>query len=184
MAIKGKNNGADIDIAATPDKALLVQAITEEEIEHAAGKGDAFSFHVTEAAIDTTDTVLFVRNDDDALLVLDRCTLNGDVAEIMNWQICLGSATTTPAGGSVITPMNLYQSFSGKSYAHTARTDETDVAQGTCIYEEKVQVLQGAAHVPLHGIILGKGQYVQFDIVGTTPVVGMTLWGHWQTEIG
>lgn len=182
MAIKGDQNGADTSIKAV-DQALLVQAITEEEIEHAAGKGDAFSFHVTEAAIDTTDTVLFIRNDDNALLVLDRCTLNGDVASIMNWQIRTGKTTTAPSGGA-LTPVNLYPTFSGHSFTHISLTDETAVAAGDLMYEEKVQVLQPAAHVELHGMIIGKGQYVQFDIVGTTPVVGMTLWAHWQTEIG
>ena len=181
MSIKGKHNNQDKDIQATDDGELIVRAITEEGIEHAAGMGNAFSFHVTEAAIDTTDTVLFVRNDDAALLVLDRCTLNGDVAEIMNWQIRLGKATTTPTGGA-LTPVNLYPTFSGKTFTHISLTDETAVAAGDLIEEHKVQVLNPAHHVPLHGIVLGKGHYVQFDIVGTTPVVGMTLWAHWETE--
>jgi len=181
MALKGKHNGVDTDIQSTVDGELVVRAITEERIEQAASKGNAFSFHVTEAAIDTTDTVLFVRNDDANLLVLDRCTLNGDVAEIMNWQIRLGKAITTPSGGA-LTPVNLYPSFSGRTFTHISLTDETAVAAGDLVEEHKVQVLQEATDVSLSGIVLGKGHYIQFDIVGTTPVVGMTLWAHWESE--
>lgn len=181
MSIKGEHNNGELNLQCDEDGNLVTRSIIEEEIEHAASKGDAFTFHVTEAAIDTGDTVLFVKNNDSALLVLDRCTLNGDVASIMNWQIRLGTATTTPSGGA-LTPVNLYPTFSGKTFTHVSLTDETAVAAGSLIEEHKVQVLGSAALVPLHGIILGKGHYVQFDIVGTTPVVGMTLWAHWESE--
>ena len=183
--IKGIHNGTETNIKATFDGDLIVRAVTEEEIEHSAATGEAFAFHVTEAAIDTTDTVLFLRNDDDAILVLDRATFGTDVAEPMTWQVCLGNATTTPAGGSAITPTNLYQTYSGKTFENICRTDETSVAQGTIVEEHRLGsdvVGSNSKTVGLHGILLGKGHYVQFDIVGTTPVVGMTLWGHWEVE--
>lgn len=183
MSLKGTHNGTGKLIQATDDGELIVRAIVEQEIEHASSKGNAFSFHVTSAAISTTDTVLFVRNDDSEVLVLDRCTLNNDLVETMTWQICLGSASTTPSGGA-LTPVNLYPTFANKTFEHISLTDETAVAQGSIIEEYTLQVAptekQGVPLiVPLHGVILGKGQYVQFDIVGTTPVVGMTLWAHW-----
>jgi hypothetical protein len=187
MTIQGKHNGIAKDIEATDDGELIVRAITEEEIEHASSKGNAFSFHVTSAAIDSTDTVLFVRNDDATLLVLDRCTLNADLVETMTWQICLGSTITTPSGGA-LSPVNLYPTFASKSFSHISLTDETAVAQGSIIEEHTIVMAPTEKQtlpllVPLHGIILGKGQYVQFDIVGTTPVVGMTLWGHWGESV-
>lgn len=181
MGIQGKHKGVNTDIRATDDGELVVRAITEEEIEHASGMGSAFSFHVTSAAIDTADTVLFVKNTDSALLVLDRCTLNSDVAETMTWQLRVGTAITTPAG-SALTPVNLYPTFSGNTFSHISLTDETAVAAGSLIEEYKMIIGADPLLVPLHGLILGKGHYIQFDIVGTTPAVGMTLWAHWENE--
>lgn len=181
MTLQAKHINSPKDLQATEDGHLITQAIVQEEIEHAAVKGNAFAFFVTSAAIDTTDTVLFVRNDDDALFLCDRATLYADAAETMTWQIALGTATTTPSGGA-LTPTNLYQTFSGKTFSHISLTDETAVAQGTII-ETHVMLLNAVQlSVPLHGIVLGKGQYIQFDVTGTTPIVGMTLWGHWEAD--
>ena len=181
MAIKGKYNGLDRDIAATQGGELIVRAIIEEEIEHFSGIGNSFSFHVTSTAIDTTDTVLFVRNDDSNLFVPDRVTLNSDLSETMTWQIRLGKAITTPSGNA-LTPVNIYPTFSGKTFTHISLQDETAVAAGDLVSEFTMAALASPLHVDMGGIILGKGQYLQFDIVGTTPVVGMTLWGHWESE--
>ncbi len=182
MTLQAKHSGSPIDLEATFDGDLIVRAIVEDEIEHASATGNAFIFYVAEAAIDTTDTVLFVKNDDPAILVLDRCTLNSDAAEIMSWFIAVGTASTVPAGGSVITPTNLYPTFAGKTFDHVARTDETAVAQGTVIERHLIPVAGVTHHIDLHGLLLGKGHYVQFDITGTTPVVGMSLWAHWEVE--
>ena len=181
MTLQARHKGSPKQLESTFDGDLIVRAIVEEEIEHASATGDSFSFHVTSAAIDTTDTVLFVKNDDASLLVLDRCTLLSDVAQTMTWQICLGKAITTPSGGA-LTPVNLYPTFDGKTYTHISLTDETAVAQGSIIEEHTLIIGASPLYVPLHGVILGKGQYVQFDIVGTTPAVGMTLWAHWEIE--
>jgi hypothetical protein len=182
MAIKGKHKGADIDITATDDGELIVRAINEEVIEHASGNGLAFSFHVVEAAIDTTDTVLFVKNTDDKIFVCDRATLQSDAAAIMLWDIAIGKATTTPvAGGGTTTPISLYPTYSSVP-SHIAMYDETAVAQGDVIHSHRLPAGAASAHIELHGVLLGKGQYIQFDVSGTTPVVGCTLWGHWETE--
>lgn len=181
MALQGKHNNSNKDIKATDDGELIVRAIIEEEIEHFASIGNSFSFHVTSTAISTTDTVLFVRNDDSALFVPDRATLNSDLSETMTWQIRLGKAITTPSGNA-LTPVNLYPTFSGKTFSHISLQDETAVAAGDLIEEHTLAALASPEIIDMHGIILGKGQYIQFDIVGTTPVVGMTLWGHWESE--
>jgi len=181
MAIQGKHNGRNTDIKSTSDGELVTFSINEEAIEHAAGMGDAFSFHVTSTAIDTTDTVLFIRNDDSHLLVPDRITLNSDLSETMTWQMRLGKAITTPSGNA-LTPLNLYPTHSGKTFTHISLQDETAVAAGDLVAEYTVAALAPPLEIDIHGIILGKGQYIQFDIVGTTPVVGMTLWAHWEKE--
>lgn len=181
MAIKGKHNGVDKDIRSTDDGELITRAIIEEEIEHFSGLGNAFSFHVTSTAISTTDTVLFLRNDDANLFIPDRVTFNSDLSETMTWQIRLGKAITTPSGNA-LTPVNLYPTNSGKTFTHISLQDETAVAAGDLIDEHTMAALASPLVVDLHGVILGKGQYIQFDIVGTTPVVGMTLWGHWESE--
>jgi hypothetical protein len=183
MAIKGTYNGGDKDIKATEDGHLIVRSIIEEEIEHASADGNSFAFRVAEAAIDTTDTVLFFKNEDDAVFIPDRVTLGADDSEKMQWDICIGSATTTPvAGGGTITPVNLYQTYSGKTFDHTAMYDETAVAQGSIIDTHNVKAAETSLTVNLNGIILGKGHYIQIDVTGTTPVVGCTMWGHWQME--
>tara|TARA_R110002126_G_scaffold1757_2_gene10558 strand:- start:3852 stop:4403 length:552 start_codon:yes stop_codon:yes gene_type:complete len=181
MAIKGEYNNTDKAIRATRDGDLITRAIIEEEIEHFAGLGNSFSFHVTSTAIDTADTVLFLRNDDSNLFVPDRVTFNSDLSATMTWQIRLGKAITTPSGNA-LTPVNIYPTFSGKTFTHISLQDETAVAAGDIIEECTMAALASPLHVDLHGVILGKGQYLQFDIVGTTPVVGMTLWGHWESE--
>lgn len=179
MAIQGKFNGKDTDIKATDGGHLVTDAVITSEIFHVALDGGAFAFHVTQAAIDTTDTVLFLRNDDTALFFPDRCTFNADDDAAMVWQIRLGKAITTPSGGA-LTPINTYPTFSGKTFTHISLTDETGVTAGDLIEEHKLAAAASAHHVELDGVVLGKGQYIQFDIVGATPIVGMTLWGHWE----
>ena len=76
MTIKGTYKGTPKSIAATEDNELIVRAITEEEIEHASGKGKAYVWHSANTDIDVGDTILFIKNLGDEFLIFDRVFLH------------------------------------------------------------------------------------------------------------
>jgi hypothetical protein len=106
FSVKGKHNGVPTDIKATEDGELEVRAITERLLEHASGKGLAYCWSSSDSDIDAGDTRLFIKNTSDKYLVFDYAIINfGNVA--CKYDFGIGSATTTPAGGTEITATNL-----------------------------------------------------------------------------
>lgn len=173
----GKGRGLKAEVNA--EQELVVRAITEEEIEHASATlGSAFSWDSTELDIDTGDTMLFVKNTGDVPLILDRATINGSNV-ICTWTILIGSATTTPAGGAAVEGVNLNQTFSAQAADATARSDETAVADGSIIDRVKTPV-SNTVEVNLHGVILGKGHYVQINQITESTSGSVVLFGHFE----
>ena len=173
----GKGRGYKAEV--NDEQELVVRAVTEEEIEHASAiLGSAFSWDSTEKDIDTGDTMLFVKNTGDVPLVLDRATFNGSNV-ICTWTVLIGSATTTPAGGTAVTGVNLNQTFSSQGADAVARADETAVADGSIVDRVKTPVSNTLQH-NLHGIILGKGHYVQFNQITESTSGSVVLLGHFE----
>ena len=173
----GKGRGYKAEV--NTEQELVVRAVTEEEIEHASGiLGSAFSWDSTEKDIDTGDTMLFVKNTGDTPLILDRATINGSNV-ICTWTILIGSATTIPAGGTAVTGVNLNQTFSAQGADAVARADETAVADGSIIDRVKTPVTNTLQH-NLHGVILGKGHYVQFNQITESTSGSVVLFGHFE----
>ncbi len=173
----GKGRAFKAEVNA--EQELVVRAIVEEEIIHTSGtNGQAFSWDSTEKDIDTGDTMLFVKNTGDVPLILDRATINGSNA-ICTWTILIGSATTTPAGGSVVTGVNLNRVFSARAADAVARSDETAVADGDIVDRVKTPVSNSIQH-DLHGIILEKGTYVQFNQITESTSGSVVLLGHYE----
>ncbi len=173
----GKGRAFKAEVNA--EQQLVVRAITEEEIEHASATlGSAFSWDSTELDINTGDTMLFVKNTGDVPLVLDRALINGSNV-ICTWTLLIGSATTTPAGGAEVVGVNLNETFSSQLADAVARSDETAVADGSIIARAKTPVTN-TIEMNLHGIILGKGHYIQFNQITESTSGSVVLIGHFE----
>ena len=179
MSLIEDGKGRAFKAEVNTEQELVVRAITEEEIEHASAiLGSAYSWDSTEKDIDTGDTMLFVKNTGDVPLVLDRALINGSNV-ICTWTFLLGSATTTPAGGAVVTGVNLNQTFSTQLADAVARSDETAVADGSIIGRVKTPVTN-TLEVNLHGVILGKNHYIQFNQITESTSGSVVLLGHFE----
>ena len=173
----GKGRAFKAEVNA--EQQLVVRAITEEEIEHASATlGSAYSWDSTELDINTGDTMLFVKNTGDVPLVLDRALINGSNV-ICTWTLLIGSATTTPAGGAGVVGVNLNETFSSQLADAVARSDETAVADGSIIARVKTPVTN-TIEINLHGIILGKGHYIQFNQITESTSGSVVLFGHFE----
>lgn len=173
----GKGRGYKSEVNA--EQQLVVRAIGEEEIEHASAiLGSAYSWDSTELDIDTGDTMLFVKNTSDVPLVLDRAILNGSNV-ICTWTLLLGSLTTTPAGGAVVTGVNLNRGFATQLADAVSRSDETAVADGDIIGRVKTPVTN-TIQLNLHGVILGKGHYIQVNQITESTSGSVILIGHFE----
>jgi len=172
----GKGRGFKAEVNA--EQELVVRAITEEEVEHASGIGDAFSWDSTELAIDSTDTMLFVRNDGSIPLICDRATIVGSNV-ICEWTVHIGALTTTPTatGSTTVVGVNLNETFSAKAADTTAFADEASVADGAIVDRIKTPIDNSIQH-DLHGIILGKGHYIQFNQETASDSGSVVMVGH------
>ncbi len=156
---------------------LVTRAITEEEIVHASGEGNSFSWDSTELDIAANGTMLFVKNLDSTPLILDRVTINGSNV-ICFWTVLIGATTTTPSGVTV-TGVNLNEVFSSNTADVTSVSNETAVADGAIVDRVKTPIDNTLQH-DLHGIILGKGHYVQFNQVTESDSGSIILFGHFE----
>ena len=175
--IKSGSSGSVADV--TDENQLVVRAIIEEEIEHASTEGAAYIWY-SGAAQDLAagDTFLFIRNDGDTPLILDRLVLLGSNV-ICTWSIHIANATTTPAGGSVVTGVNMNNRFSGTAADVTARTGETAVADGT-LAEQIITAVTTTERHSLLGYILEKGQYIQINQDTESSSGSTTIVGHFE----
>jgi len=171
---KGRSFGAEVN----SENQLVVRSISAEEIQHASGVlGTAYSWTSAATSIDAGDTRLFVKNLSDTPLVLDRATINGSNV-VCNWNFLIGAATTTPTG-TLITGVNINQTFSSKVADAIAYDDETAVADGSVVDSVWTPVTNTIV-CNLHGIILGKNHYIQFNQVTGSTSGSVVLFGHFE----
>jgi YD repeat-containing protein len=138
----------------------LLTAPDADGLRQASKEGRLFSFDSGEQNIDAGDTMLFVRNDDDAYnLVCDRIVVAGSNV-VCKWDINVGAATTTPSG-TTVTPVSINRTAS-LSFDHTALYDETAVADGSTILRASTLV-GGKDEVTCPGLVLGLGDYIQIN---------------------
>lgn len=173
----GKGRGFQAEV--NEEQELVVRSIVESELEHASIEGNAYIWYSGSTQnLAADDTFLFIRNDGDTPLVLDRLVIMGSNV-ICTWAIRLGNATTTPAGGSVVTGLSLNQRFSGEAADVTARTGETAVADAS-LAEEVITAVTTTHHHTLNGYILEKGQFIQINQVTESTSGSCTIVGHFE----
>ena len=157
---------------------LITKSIVEAELEEASERGLAFSWYTGNQNIDINDTLLFVQNTGSDPLHLVRLVLNGDSTNPMIYDIGLGSETTTPAGGTLLTAININHIFSSVLPDAIARTDETAVADA--IAYTRIKMLADVDRVvSMVGVILGKNHYIQINCETEPAAVSATLVGHY-----
>jgi hypothetical protein len=171
---KGSGHSAEVN----DENELVTRSINQSELEHSSGKnGRAYSWTSANTDIDAGDTRLYVRNDGNIPLILDRITFNGGNV-ICQWTIAIGEETTTPAG-TIITGANLNQSFGAIAPDATAYDDETSVADGTTVDIVWTPVTSTIQH-NLDGIILGKNHYIQINQETESTSGQVILVGHFE----
>jgi len=156
---------------------LVVRAITENELEAASEKGESYSWHAAAADIDTTDTMLFIKNLSDTALHLERLILGGSNV-ICDWTVGIGAASTTPTG-TLITPVNLNESFASKVPDAIAYSDETAVATAATL-DAYWTPITNTMKFSLSGIILGKNHYVQVTQITAGTGGSASIFGHYE----
>jgi len=157
---------------------LVTRSIVEAEIERASEDGEAFAWYTGDQNIDINDTLLFVKNTTSIPLHLTSLRLNGDSTNPMIYDIGLGSETTVPAGGTLLTAVNLNHIFTSDPPNAIARTDETAVADATPFMRIKV-LADLDESISLIGIILGRNHYIQINCETEPAAVSATLTGHY-----
>jgi len=171
----GKGRGFQAEV--NDEQELVVRSIVESEIEHASAEGNAFTWNSNILDIDAGDTMLFVKNEGDIPLVLDRLIINGTNV-ICTWDLNIGSLTTPPTG-TVVPSVNLNRSFASKVAPATAVSDELDIADGDTF--DSVKTLTDVHHIhPLNGVILGRNQYIQINQETEATSGSLVLYGHFE----
>lgn len=161
-----------------PQGQLVTKSIVEAELEEASERGLAFSWYTGDQNIDINDTLIFVKNTGSTPLHLILLTLNGDSTNPMIYDLGLGSETTPPAGGTVITAVNLNQIFTSDPPEAVARTDETAVADAT-VFKRVKMLADVDKDVSLVGVILGRNHYIQINCETEPAAVSATIIGHY-----
>lgn len=171
---KGRGNKAEVNA----EQELVTRAIQESELEHASVAGAAYSWYSGARDIDTGDTMLFVRNDGDTLLILDRLDVIGSNVAC-TWTIHLGSLTTTATGTEVV-GVNLNVTFAALAADATAAFDEEAVVDGTEVRTFHTAATVQATPIPMVGFILGKGHYIQINQETESTSGSVALIGHFE----
>lgn len=172
----GKGRG--FKAAVNAQNELVTRSIIESELEHSSNEGTAYSWDSAELDIDAGDTMLYVRNDGDTSLILDRLIVNGSNV-ICTWEVNIGSATTTPTG-TVVVGVNQNRTFSSSLANATAYSDETAVGDGDTVTRIKTAVSDHHIH-NMDGLILGKNHYLQVNQETESTSGSVILIGHFET---
>ncbi len=175
MILEGKS-GNRVD--ANPAGEMFVDG---DQWRKAMERGDAFVWDSLDKDIDTTDTLLAVRNDHPSRdLVIEKIVCQaGDVACI--YQIHLVTAIYTAAGTGVIgTPLNTNLATPAKA---TAFSDETGNTQGIIIAQPSLLItttytLGGGVNGPV--CILGSDHAIGIDQVGESTAGSVQVFGYFK----
>ncbi len=171
----GKGRGYKAEV--NPANQLVTRAIFEPEIEHASDDGNAYSWHAPIRDLVAGETMLFVQNLGTNPLHLDRLVLAGSNV-ICQWDLGIGSATTTPTG-TLVTGVNMNETFSTKLADAIAYTDETAVADATVMFHIWTPITNTVVF-DLSGVILGQNHYVQINQETESSTGSLTLVGHFE----
>ena len=166
--------------AGVSSEGLETDSVILSRWAYFARKGTAWTVDSATIDIDATDTMLFVKNTGAKIVYLDWAIINGSNA-ICEWTLGLGSATTTPAGGTVLAFINANHKFSSDTPDAVSRSDETAVATATTSLRFWTTIA-GTAALPLvhnlEGFILGQNHYAQFTQVTESTSGSVTLGLH------
>jgi hypothetical protein len=180
FVVKGINkNGNETQIKSTVDGELQVRAIVESELEHAAARGDAYSWRSQNSDIDAGDTRLFIKNTSDKFLVFSYAIFT-PANVVCTYDMGIGSDTTTPAGTQV-TATNLNGTIT-VAESYLAYDDETAVADATPILSVTTNTTE-SYRIELDGVILGKNQYFQINQETESTSGRVTAFGHFEEEV-
>jgi len=168
-----------VGAAVNDEGEQIIKAVVEPESEHASLTGNTYVWHAPHRDIDATDTQLYVRNDSEIPLHMDRALIVGSVASFTEWTIHIGESSATPAGGVVITGVPMNETFSSKAADATARTDETAEADGSIIGFTNILASEHDDY-NLTGTILGKNHFIQINIEDETVDGAVSLYGHYE----
>lgn len=177
MGLVEDGKGRGFKQAVNAENQAVTRSITETELEHGSSLGNAYSWDSTELDIDAGDTMLYVRNDSDTPLVLDRLIVNGSNV-ICTWDVNIGAVTTTPTG-TTVTGVNQNRTFASTLADATAFSDETAVADGDTVARIKTAVSGHHVH-DMDGLILGKNHYLQVNQETESTSGSVILIGHFE----
>ena len=174
----GKGRGFKMEV--NKEQQGVVRAIIEEELEHASINGDAYAWTTGAVNVDVNDTFIFLKNTGSTPLILDRLIISGDTsATATRFDIGIGSATTTPAGGTLITGVNINHIFSSATADAVSRSDETAVADATVVLTTGA-LTSTMSVTDLTGIILGEGHYIQVNCETEPTLNAATIIAHYE----
>ena len=174
----GKGRGFKMEVNS--ENQGVVRSISETELEHSSISGEAYSWTTGASNVDVDDTFIFLKNTGSTSLILDRLIISGDTsATATRFDIGIGSATTTPAGGVVITGVNINETFSSKASDTISRSDETAVADAIVVMTIGA-LTSSQIVVDLTGIILGKNHYIQVNCETEPTLNAATIIGHFE----
>ena len=162
----------------------IVQNV-KSEAALAAERGDLYAWNAATAAIDTTDCLILLRNDDPGkLLYIETIWLGLDVPGVMHIHLPV-SFTATDGTAITAVPMS---TVSSSTPLYTARADNTDVetfaAARTIMSVRTNEVttdIHGTEPVQFGGkLVLGYGKTVAVDIIGEPGAYTATIIGYYK----
>lgn len=177
----GKLIGSDPDGAGLQEQKVntngeaLVASVSQALFESASEKGNSYNWSSGIINVDTTDTVLLLKNTSDIPLHVESITIwNGSVAS--QYQIHLPTTEVTPTG-TTVTGTNLNTGNANVADA-SAKSDETNNTQGGLIFTPMLAV---DANITINtvGLILAKNKSVGIDVVAETTESGVTIRAHY-----
>lgn len=169
MVLKVVHDGVEVIVPGTARGEPLIRAISQEQISHEIELGFGFTWVSDGTDIGAGATMLIVRNTSDRFLIMTEL-VGHPASALCEYSYFVGNSTTTLAGGSAVVPVNLNRTFSNTTFDHDAQTGETAVADGTLAGHLWVNTTNSHHH-NLHGLILGKNDFIQVNQI-TNPTSG------------
>ena len=156
-------------------QALMKGSMEPEIVRVARTTGEAYAWNSQNINIDTTDTLLSIRNDSPTKnLVIDRLIFNaGDVAQRFEVYKVLVDYT---AAGTAIVPVALGPR--GGAASATSNSDETGFDQVASNVFMEVSLLPTTPIQVKCGLVLGGGEALGIDQIGEGAVADCIAFGY------
>ena len=177
MKIEGRSGGNILEIDV--EGQASVEVVIHDEFEHAAERGDAFSWTNVTYDPDAADTIILIRNDHTTKnLHILGFSFNGDTASTIKCHLT-DKTNPTPAGTLSIVGVALNSILGGIPLA-TAFGDETANTQGNIVYNFKIEANKHY-DIDLHGaVILGTNNSFAIDYVSAATAAFTTVLGYYK----